>query len=118
MTFPQVCSTCGESYTKKPVGRAVVCSNSFHCCRDCTWVNGECVQRCADHRVKKVDWRTCSDAVLRRAERFYMAYLANSDGLAWDGRPCPTWEQLNDAVRSHWCAVALFAEKDLGGSDA
>jgi hypothetical protein len=60
----------------------------------------------------KVDWRTCADDVVAAARRFYEAYLANSDGLAWNGLPCPTWEQLNDAVRSHWCAVALQARRD------
>jgi len=39
----------------------------------------------------------------------YEGYLANSDGLAWDGRPCPTWGELNDKVRSHWCATVITA---------
>ena len=39
------------------------------------------------------------------ARAAYEAYIANSNGLAWDGRPCPTWDDLNHAVRSHWCAA-------------
>jgi hypothetical protein len=63
----------------------------------------------------KVDWRTCATETLGHAREFYAAYLANSDGLAWNGAPCPTWDALNDAVRSHWCAVALHAETYLDG---
>ena len=58
-------------------------------------------------KMQKVDWKLCSPTVVGVAEMFYNAYIANSDGLAWDGRACPTWEGLNDAVRSHWCAVVI-----------
>lgn len=36
----------------------------------------------------------------------YEAYIADSSGLSWDGKPCPTWENLTDAVRQHWGAAA------------
>lgn len=60
---------------------------------------------------QKVDWRTCPPEVVARARAFYEAYLENCDGKAWDGRPCPTWDALNDAVRSHWCAVVIYADR-------
>lgn len=43
------CSTCQEPYSKVPSVRASVCSNSFHCCRDCTWVDGRRTACCVDH---------------------------------------------------------------------
>jgi len=43
------CSTCGEPYARDPVGRALICSNGFHMCRDCTWVAGRLTKRCAHH---------------------------------------------------------------------
>lgn len=33
----EVCSTCKEPYSKPSTPRAMFCSNSFHCCRDCVW---------------------------------------------------------------------------------
>lgn len=44
------CTTCGESYSKPPTFRASVCSNGFHCCRDCTWHAGHRIQKCEFHR--------------------------------------------------------------------
>lgn len=35
------CPTCNESYSKTPTLRAAVCSNGFHCCRDCKWIDGQ-----------------------------------------------------------------------------
>lgn len=46
------CPTCGEPYSRDPSPRASICSNGFHCCRDCTWVDGRCVQPCAHHEVE------------------------------------------------------------------
>jgi len=43
------CSTCGESYSKKMTARAAICSNAFHCCRDCAWVDGQVTTPCAEH---------------------------------------------------------------------
>lgn len=56
-----------------------------------------------------IDWKACDEATVTAARALYEGYIANSGGLAWDGRPCPTWDGLNDAVRSHWCAVVLIA---------
>lgn len=39
--------------------------------------------------------------------KLYTAY-GNSAGMkAWDGKPMPTWDQLNSAVRTHWTITAL-----------
>jgi hypothetical protein len=43
------------------------------------------------------------------APHLYAAYLVSCGGLAWDGRPCPTWDGLNAAVRAHWTAAAQKA---------
>jgi hypothetical protein len=45
----QNCPTCGEPYSRDPSPRAAICSNGFHCCRDCTWVAGRRVQLCVRH---------------------------------------------------------------------
>lgn len=51
MTHPEKCSTCGEPYTKLSTAdglpRGAFCSNGFHCCRDCTWVDGRRTFLCA-----------------------------------------------------------------------
>lgn len=47
--WPERCSTCNESYTPIPTDRAVICSNSFHCCRACTWVDGRVTVSCDRH---------------------------------------------------------------------
>lgn len=47
--FPDRCSTCDEPYSRAPTFRAAICSNGFHCCRDCTWVAGRRVQLCNYH---------------------------------------------------------------------
>jgi hypothetical protein len=39
----EVCSTCNKPYRKNEVS---FCSNGFHCCRDCTWEEGQIVGRC------------------------------------------------------------------------
>ena len=41
------CTTCG----KPSSFQASICSNSFHCCRDCTWAAGRRIQLCAYHAV-------------------------------------------------------------------
>ena len=43
------------------------------------------------------------------ARVMFDAYGAHCDWKAWDGRPMPTWEAVNDAVRSHWEAAAQAA---------
>lgn len=40
------------------------------------------------------------------AQRLYAAYTENSGNLNYRGEQCPAWDDLGDAVRSHWCATA------------
>lgn len=49
--WPDHCTTCGESYSREPTFKASICSNSFHCCRDCVWRDGRPIQRCAFHEA-------------------------------------------------------------------
>lgn len=37
--------------------------------------------------------------------RAYERYYAHCGGLAWDGRRCPTWDNLTSTVQDHWRAV-------------
>lgn len=48
------CSTCGEPYAIPPTARAVLCSNGFHLCRDCTWNKGRRTTRCARHATPEL----------------------------------------------------------------
>lgn len=57
----------------------------------------------------KTNWMECDGRTVASARELYEGYLANSDGLAWDGKPCPTWDALNDKVKSHWCAAVIKA---------
>lgn len=43
----------------------------------------------------------------------YEAYVADAGGLTWDGKPCPAWENLPEAVRTHWGAAAAAARRLL-----
>lgn len=45
--------------------------------------------------------------VLSRARDFYAIYCASSEGLNYERKPCPRWDKLTPAVRTHWCTVAL-----------
>lgn len=56
-------------------------------------------------------------AIQQLARRAYEAYNVNSGGKAWDGRPCPTWDELaGSPVRSHWCAaVSAILDTRAGG---
>lgn len=47
--------------------------------------------------------------VERLARDFYAAYMGSCDGLNYQGLPCPKWDDLTPAVRSHWCTVARRA---------
>lgn len=49
--WPEQCTTCDEPYSRDPTFRASICSNSFHCCRDCTWLDGRRIQLCAFHEA-------------------------------------------------------------------
>ncbi len=42
----ELCKTCKEAYTMPPSERANLCSNSFHCCHDCIYIDGKVVQLC------------------------------------------------------------------------
>lgn len=55
----------------------------------------------------------CTEATRAEARRFYEAYIANSDGLNYQGLPCPKWEDLPAAIRGHWCAVAVASDRRL-----
>lgn len=70
-----------------------------------------------DPAALAVDVRKCDHTTVTEANAFYAAYIANSNGKAWDGRPCPEWKDLGNAVQSHWCAVAIKA-KERGLHDA
>lgn len=45
------------------------------------------------------------------AEVLFNAYGDHCNWLAWDGRPMPRWDGVNDAVRSHWVAAAVKARE-------
>ncbi len=56
------CETCGEPYSMPPTMRAALCSNGFHCCRDCTWRNGQVVKSCGRTPREHVDFREFSES--------------------------------------------------------
>lgn len=39
------CSTCSKPYNKFEIS---ICSNSFHCCRDCKWSMGRVIEVCSE----------------------------------------------------------------------
>jgi hypothetical protein len=41
----------------------------------------------------------------------YEAYVADADGLNYQGLPCPEWDKLTPAIRQHWVvAVRVVAD--------
>lgn len=44
--FPETCETCSHPYEKDALS---VCSNFFHCCRDCFWLHGQVLFPCKTH---------------------------------------------------------------------
>ena len=78
-------------------------------------------------RTRPVEWdmpatiRVCTPEENRAAlgntlpRELYEAYIESSGGLSWDGKPCPTWENLTEAVRKHWGAAAIRAWSKLVG---
>jgi hypothetical protein len=58
----------------------------------------------------KIDEERCSEVVKEGAQAMYIAYTNNSDNLNYQGLPCPSWDKLTSAVRSHWCAAAIEAQ--------
>lgn len=60
-----------------------------------------------------IKYEESAASVQHAARTAYEAYIANSGGLAWDGRPCPTWDKLladRSPVCSHWCAAVIAWE--------
>jgi len=60
--------------------------------------------------MARVTESDCSTATRQYAERLYVAYTTNSGNRNYQGLPCPAWSDLPSDVRSHWCAVALYAD--------
>lgn len=44
----------------------------------------------------------------RSAQGAYEAYVASSGGKNYEGKPCPEWDKLPEAVRGHWAAVHAY----------
>lgn len=44
----------------------------------------------------------------------YAAYCVAVESKTWDGRPCPTWDELTQKIRNAWCAgaAAVIVERD------
>lgn len=45
------------------------------------------------------------DQAMVGARRAYEKYIAHSGGLNYEGKPCPTWFDLPQAIRDHWLAA-------------
>lgn len=43
----------------------------------------------------------------------YAAYVAAVGGKTWDGRPCPTWDELTDKIRAGWETGALVVMRSV-----
>jgi hypothetical protein len=43
----------------------------------------------------------------------YNKYGEHAEWKSWNSNPMPTWEELNDAVRSHWIAVAEYVFTEI-----
>jgi hypothetical protein len=54
-----------------------------------------------------------AENVIELAQRFYNAYGVHADWKSWNGNPMPQWDELNEAVQSHWIAVAQLAIDEL-----
>ena len=51
-----------------------------------------------------------SDAELEQLARdFYAIYMVSCEGKNYEGKPCPQWLDLTEAVRTHWRSVARRA---------
>lgn len=40
------------------------------------------------------------------ARELYNTYVQHAGGVNYEGKPCPKWDDLPDAIRGHWQAVA------------
>jgi len=50
---------------------------------------------------------------LEIAQAMFNAYGQHCEWKTFDGRDMPRWDGINDVVRSHWMAVAEWAEVAL-----
>jgi hypothetical protein len=50
------CSTCGGQYRKPSYDDHNYCSNGFHCCRDCVWLQGRITKRCPECTALEARW--------------------------------------------------------------
>ena len=71
----------------------------------------------------KIDVFTATEQVRTVARRLYERYICNSDGLNYQGNPCPPWPELTPKVQSHWCAsadeaISMAAAGELGIASA
>ena len=57
MAYPELCSTCGKPYCKPSYDEPQFCSNGFHCCRDCVWVNGRRTIVCEPCQALERRWK-------------------------------------------------------------
>ena len=55
--YPEQCSTCGKPYQKPHYDLVQFCSNGFHCCRDCTWVDGRRTVICGPCEALERRWK-------------------------------------------------------------
>lgn len=44
------------------------------------------------------------------ARLMYHAYAKEAGGVAFDGKPLPSWDELGENRQDCWCAAALAAE--------
>lgn len=70
--YPELCSTCGKPYSKPSYDDMQFCSNGFHGCRDCYWVNGRRTLICepckALERRYKEEWAQRSSTPVKPSE--------------------------------------------------
>lgn len=55
----------------------------------------------------KIHWSECNDRVQTTARQAYEAYAANASNLNYLGRPMPRWDDLDETIKSNWCAAVL-----------
>ncbi len=63
-----------------------------------------------------IDENLCSAEAKDRGRRFYERYARNCGNKNYLGHEMPSWPALTTAVRSHWCAVAVEAQKEMATS--
>lgn len=51
------------------------------------------------------------------AETGYKAYTADSDNKNYQGKECPAWDDLPQAIRDHWFAAAKAIVEMHDGPD-